>query len=107
VLLNYIFCANEGTNIAKGLLACLDITFNSHLRPSEAEARPDGALDDFLDILSFNQIIFNIKPLLHLGPGPSFPVCWHLVAYIRASNESITTEVVVVLFLTGSLRLVQ
>jgi hypothetical protein len=104
--LDYISCANEGTNIAKGLLACFDVTFNSHLQPSEAEARLDGALDDFLDILPFNQIIFNINPLLHLGPGPSFPVCWHRVACIRASNESVTTEVVVVLFLTGSLRLV-
>jgi hypothetical protein len=50
VLLNYIPCANEGTNIAKGLLTCFDITFNSDLRPSKAEARPDGALDNFLDV---------------------------------------------------------
>jgi hypothetical protein len=106
VLLDYISCANEGTNIAKGLLTCFDVTFNSHLRSSEAEARPNGALDDFLYILPLNQIVFNIKPLLHPGPGPSFPVCWHWLACIRTSNESVTTEVVVVLFFVGSLRLV-
>jgi hypothetical protein len=107
VLLDYTFCANESTNIVKGLLACFDVTFNSHLWPSEAEARPDGALDNFLNIFSFNQIIFNIKPFLHPGPGPSFPVCCHRVACIRASNESVTTEVVVILFFAGGLRLVQ
>jgi hypothetical protein len=54
VLLNYIPCANEGTNIAKGLLACFDVTFNNDLWPSKAEARPDGALDNFLDVFPFN-----------------------------------------------------
>ena len=54
VLLDYIPCANEGTNIAKGLLTCFNFAVNFHLRPSEAEARPDGALDNFLDVFSFN-----------------------------------------------------
>jgi hypothetical protein len=107
VLLNDIPCANESTNIYKSLLTCFDVIFNSHLRPLEAEARPDGALDNFLNILPFNQIIFNVKPFLHPGPGPSFPVCWHWVACIRVSNEFVTTEVVVILFFAGGLRLVQ
>jgi hypothetical protein len=107
VLLDYISYANESTNIAKGLLASFDVTFNSHFRPSEAEARPDGALDNFLDILPFNQIIFNIKSFLHPGPGPSFPVCWHRVACIRAGNESVTTKVVVILFFDDGLCLIQ
>jgi hypothetical protein len=54
MLLNYIPCANEGTNIAKGLLARFDVTFNSDLRPLKAEARPNGVLDDFLDVFPFN-----------------------------------------------------
>jgi hypothetical protein len=68
--------------------------------------RPDGALDDFLDVFPFNQIIFNIKLLLHPGPEPSFPECWHREACIRAGNEAVTTEVAVVLFFADSLRLV-
>jgi hypothetical protein len=107
VLLDYISCANESTDIAKSLLACFSITFNSHLRPLKAEARPDGALDNFLNVLPLSQIILNIKPFLHLGPGPSFPVCWNRVACIRASHESITTKVVVILLFVGGLRLVQ
>jgi hypothetical protein len=81
-------------------------TFNSDFRPSKAEARPDGALDNFLDVFPFNQIIFNIKLLLHSGPGPPFPVCWHRVTCIKAGNEPVATEVVVVLLFVSSLRLV-
>jgi hypothetical protein len=72
VLLDYISCANESTNIAKGLLACFNVTFNSHLQPSEAEARPDGALDNFLNILSFNQIIFLHKTIFPSRPRAIF-----------------------------------
>jgi hypothetical protein len=62
----------KAQTLLKAFLACFDVTFNSNLRPSEAEARLDGALDDFFDILPFNQIVFNIKPLLHPGPGHLF-----------------------------------
>jgi hypothetical protein len=75
--------------------------------PSEAEARPDGSLDDFFNVFPCLQIIFNVKPLSHPGSRPSFPECWHRVACIGASNKSITTKVVVVLFFTNSLRLIQ
>jgi hypothetical protein len=50
MLLNQIPCANEGTHSAKSPLASFDIAINFHLWPSEAEARPDGALDDFFDV---------------------------------------------------------
>jgi hypothetical protein len=107
VLLNYIPCANEGTNIAKSLLACFVILIDCHLRPSKAETRPDGALNDFLNVLSFNQIFLDIKPFLHPGPRPSFSECRNLMACIGSSNESVTTEVVVILLLASSLHLVQ
>jgi hypothetical protein len=50
MLLNQIPCANEGTNSAKIPLTCFNSVINFHLRPSEDEARPDGALDDFFDV---------------------------------------------------------
>jgi hypothetical protein len=58
-------------------------------------------------VLPFNQIILNIKPFLHPRPGPPFPKCWNRVACIRTSNESITTEVVVILLFASGLHLVQ
>jgi hypothetical protein len=69
--------------------------------------RLDGALDNPLYVLPFNQIILNIKTFLHPGPGPPFPKCWNRVACIRMSNESITTEVVVILLFASDLRRVQ
>jgi hypothetical protein len=72
-----------------------------------AEARPDGALDNPLYVFPFNQIIFDIKSFFHPGPRPPFPKCWNWIACIRTSNESITTEVVVILLFAGSLRLIQ
>jgi hypothetical protein len=107
VLLDQVSCANESTGIAESLLTCFGIIINRHGRPSKAEARPDGVLDDPLDVFPFNQIILNIKPLLHPGPRPPFPKCWNRVACIRASNESITTEIVVILLFASRLRLVQ
>jgi hypothetical protein len=106
MLLNQIPCANEGTHCAKGPLACLDIAINFHLRPSEAEARPDGSLNDFFNVFPCLQIIFNIKPLFHPGSRPSLPECWHWVSCIGASNKAITTEVVVILFFASGLRLI-
>jgi hypothetical protein len=81
--------------------------FQSPRSASKAEARPDGALDNPLYVFPFNQIIFDIKPFLHPGPEPPFPICWNWVACIRVSNESITTEVVVILLFASGLRLVQ
>jgi hypothetical protein len=77
VLLNQVSCANEGTNIIEGILACFGIIPKRGSWPSEAEARPDRALDNPLYVLPFYQIILNIKSFLHLGPGPPFPKCWN------------------------------
>jgi hypothetical protein len=107
VLLNYIPCANEGADVAKSLSTCFVILIDCHLRPSKAETRPDGTLDDFLNVLSFNQVILDIKPFFHPGPGPSFSECRNWMACIGSRNESITTEVVVILLLAGSLHFVQ
>jgi hypothetical protein len=70
--LNQVSRADEGTNIVESLLACFGTIFKCSSRPSEAEARPDGALDNPLYVFPFNQIIFYIKPFLHPSPGPSF-----------------------------------
>jgi hypothetical protein len=51
--LNQIPRANEGAHNTKGLLARFNIAINIHLQPSEAESRPDGALDNLLDVFSF------------------------------------------------------
>jgi hypothetical protein len=107
VLLDYVSCANESTDIAESLLTRFGITFNRHPQPLKAEARPDGTLDNILNVLPLNQIVLDIKPFLHPGPMPSFPKCWNRVACIGMSNKSITAEVVVILFFDSSLRLVQ
>jgi hypothetical protein len=107
VLLDYVSCANESTDIAESLLTRFGIIFNCYPRPSKAEARPYGTLDNLLNVLPLNQIILDMKRFLHLGPRPSFPECWNRVACIGTSNKSITTEVVVILFFASSLRLVQ
>src|SRR5688572_26181358 len=78
-----------------------------HLRLPKAEAKPDRALDDFLNVFSFNQIIIDIKPFFHLGPRPSLSECGNWMACIGSSDESVTTEVVVILLLHSGLRLVQ
>jgi hypothetical protein len=88
-------------------LACLYIVPKSGSWPPDAEARPDGALNNPLYVLPFNQIILNIKSFLHLGLGPPFLKCWNWVAYIRMRNEAITTNVVVILLLASSPRLVE
>jgi hypothetical protein len=107
MLLNYVPRANESTDSAEGFLACFVIIFNRHPQPSEAEARPDWVLDNFLSVLPLNQVILHIKPFLHLGPGPTYPKRWNRVTCIGTGNKSITTEVVVILFFPGSLRLIQ
>jgi hypothetical protein len=107
VLLSYIPCANKGTDVAKSLLACFVILIDCHLWPPKAESRPDGALDNFLNVLSFNRIILDIKPFFHSGPRPSFSKCRNWMACIGSSNEAVTTEVVVVLLLARSLCLLQ
>jgi hypothetical protein len=53
VLLNQIPHANEGAHNTKGLLTLFNVAINIHIQPSEAEAGPDGVLDNFLDILPF------------------------------------------------------
>jgi hypothetical protein len=74
--------------------------------PSNAEARLDRALNNPLNIFPFNQVIFHVEPLLHPGPRPSLPKCRNWVAHLRARHEAIATEVVVILLLAGSLRLI-
>jgi hypothetical protein len=106
-LLNQISCANEGTNIIESHLACFGIILERSSRPSEAEARPDGALDNPLYVFPFNQIILDIKPFLHPGPGPRFSKCCNWITYVGTRNEAITTEVVVILLFSSGLCLVQ
>jgi hypothetical protein len=50
MFLNQISCANEGANSVESSLTRFDNVINFHLRPSEAEAEPDGALDDFFNV---------------------------------------------------------
>src|SRR5699024_4022780 len=83
------------------------IIFKCSSWSSEAEARPDGALDNPLYVFPFNQIILDIKPFLHPSPRTPFPKCWNGITYIGARNEAITTEVVVILLFTSGLRLVE
>jgi hypothetical protein len=64
-------------------------------------------LDDFPNVFSFNQIIFDIKPFFHPGPKPSLSECGNWMACVGSGNESVTTEVVVILLFPGGLRLVQ
>ena len=54
----------------------LRLPHQSLLRFAEVEAGPDGAHDDLFNIFSRLQIIFYIKPLFHLGPGPPLPKSW-------------------------------
>jgi hypothetical protein len=107
VLLNQVSRANEGTNIIESLLASFGIIFKHNSWPSEAEARPYGALDNPLYVFPFNQIIFDIKLFLHPGPRPPFLKCWNKITCFRARNEAITTKVIVVLLFTSGLRLIQ
>jgi hypothetical protein len=98
MFLNQISCTNEGANSAESPWTCFDSVINFHLRPSEAEAGPDGALDDYLmSSLAFKSFL-HIKPLFYPGAGPYLPKCWYRVARVGASNKFITTEVVMVLF---------
>jgi hypothetical protein len=74
--------------------------------PPNAETRPDRALNNPLNIFSFSQVVLHIEPLLHSGPRPSLPKCQNLVAHRRVRHEAIATEVIVILLLSGSLRLI-
>jgi hypothetical protein len=104
MLLNQVSRANEGTYIIESLLACFGIILECNSRPSEAEARPNGALNNALYIFPFNQIIFDIKPFLHPGPRPPFLKYWNRITYIGTRNKAIATEVVVILLFTSGLR---
>jgi hypothetical protein len=75
-------------------------------QPSEAEAGPNGAHNNFLNIFSRLQVILHVKPFLYLGPGPPFPVCWHRIACVGAGDKSITAKIVMILFFAHGLRLV-
>jgi hypothetical protein len=87
MFLNSISCPNKGANSAEGPLTHFDCLVNFYLRPSEAEAGPDGAHDDFLNVFPRFQIILHIKPFFHPSSGPSLPKCWHQVACVeRAIN---------------------
>jgi hypothetical protein len=86
-----------------GSLACLYVVPKGSGWPPNAEARPDRALDNPLNIFSFNQVIFHIEPLLHPGHQLSLPKCWNWVTHPRARHEAIATKVVVILLLARSL----
>jgi hypothetical protein len=53
MFLNQFSCANEGANSAESPLTRFDSVINFRLRPLEAEAGPDGALDDFFNVFPF------------------------------------------------------
>jgi hypothetical protein len=74
--------------------------------PPNAEARPDRALNNPLNIFPFNYVVFHIEPLLHPSPWPSLPKCRNWVAHLRARYEAVATKIVVVLLLASSLRLI-
>ena len=97
---------NEGANSTEGLLTRFGGVINFDLRLSEAEAGPYGAHDNLLDVLPHCQVVLYIKSFFHPSSRPSLPKCWHWVACAGASNKSITTEVVVVLFFTHGLHLI-
>jgi hypothetical protein len=88
-------------------LACLYIIPKGSGWPPNAEARPYTTLNNPLNILPFTQIIFHIEPFMHLGPRPSLPKCGNRVAHLRARHKAVTTKVVVILLLSGSLRLIR
>jgi hypothetical protein len=75
--------------------------------PPNAEARLYRPLNNPLNVLPFNQVILHIEPLLHLGPQPPLPKCRNWVVCLGTRHEAVTTEVVVILFLSGSIRLVR
>jgi hypothetical protein len=56
---------------------------------------------------SLSQIVLYIEPLLHSGSWPSLGKRWNWIAYFRTGYEAITTEIVVVLFFSNSLRLIR
>jgi hypothetical protein len=64
-------------------------------------------LNNPLNILPFTQVILYVESFLHLGPRPSLPKCGNWVARLRVRHGAITTEVVVILLLSGSLRLIR
>jgi hypothetical protein len=63
--------------------------------------------NDFLNIFPCLQIILHVKPFLHPSSGPPLPECWHRVACMGASDKSITTKVVMILFFAHGLCLIQ
>jgi hypothetical protein len=64
-------------------------------------------MNNSLNILSFNQVVLHVEPLLHPGPRPSLSKCRNWVAHLRARHEAVTTEVAVILLLSSSLRLIR
>jgi hypothetical protein len=106
VLLNQVSYTNKEADSTKCFLASFGGFVNFNLRPSEAEAGPNGAHNNFLNIFSCLQVILHVKPLLHPGSGPPFPVCWHRIACVGADDQSITAKIVMILFLAHGLRLI-
>jgi hypothetical protein len=106
MLLNQIPCTNEEADSTKCFLASFRSIINFNLRPSEAEAGPNGVHNHFFNIFSCLQVILHVKPFLHPSFGPPFPECWHRVACVGVSDKSITTKVVMILFFSHGLRLI-
>jgi hypothetical protein len=67
VLLNQVSCANKSAHSVETPLACFYIILKSSGRPSDAEARANGALDNPFYIFPLNQVILHIKPFFHPG----------------------------------------
>jgi hypothetical protein len=70
--------------------------------PPNAEARPYRMLNNPLNILPFTQVILHVELFLHPSPRSSVPKSGNWVARLRARHE-----VVVILLLSGSLRLIR
>jgi hypothetical protein len=88
-------------------LACFYFIPKSNGWPSDAEARPNRALNNPPYIFPLNHVVLYIKPLFHPGSWPPLLKRWNWIAYIGVGHEAITTKIIMILLLANSLHLIQ
>jgi hypothetical protein len=64
-------------------------------------------LDNAFHIFPLIQVILQVKPFLHPRTWPLLPKRGHSVILLRPRHEAITTKIVMILFLSGCLRLIR